>query len=78
MANKEAMTFGLAHAIITDFHRVFARYPDIERVRIFGSRAKGTYKDNSDIDLAVIAPTMNHETFTSLWNLKFHAFFMSR
>lgn len=68
MAGEYAITFGLAPAIIADFHRVFARYPGIERVLIFGSRAKGTYKDSSDIDLAVIAPSMTDDTFICLWN----------
>ncbi|WP_425286976.1 nucleotidyltransferase domain-containing protein [Nitrosomonas communis] len=46
------MTFGLAPAIVADFHRIFRHYSEIERVLIFGSRAKNTYKDSSDIDLA--------------------------
>jgi predicted nucleotidyltransferase len=33
---------------------VFRRYIDIERVVLFGSRAKGTARSNSDIDLAII------------------------
>jgi predicted nucleotidyltransferase len=32
---------------------VFRRREDISRVVLFGSRAKGSAKDNSDIDLAV-------------------------
>ncbi|MBI5788685.1 MAG: nucleotidyltransferase domain-containing protein [Candidatus Schekmanbacteria bacterium] len=33
---------------------VFRRYPKIERIILFGSRAKGTAQFNSDIDLAVV------------------------
>ena len=32
---------------------VFRRHPAITRVTLFGSRAKGTHKPNSDVDLAV-------------------------
>ena len=67
MANKATLTFGLAPDIIADFNRVFMHYPEINRVLIFGSRAKGMNKDSSDIDMAVIAPTMDHETFNHLW-----------
>jgi len=36
---------------------VFMRHPEIERVTLFGSRAKGTARPNSDIDLAVFGIT---------------------
>jgi len=32
---------------------VFARHPEIEEVVLFGSRAKGNHRPESDIDLAV-------------------------
>jgi len=32
---------------------IFLQHPDIQRVVLFGSRAKGTAKPYSDIDLAV-------------------------
>jgi len=32
---------------------VFKKYSDIKRVHLFGSRAIGTYRDNSDIDLVI-------------------------
>lgn len=67
MVTKE-LVFGLSENILLDFHRVFADFPEIERVIIFGSRAKGTHKDGSDIDLAVFAPTMSEQHFTALWN----------
>ncbi len=37
-----------------DFIRsVLARFPHVTRAVVFGSRAKGTYKVNSDVDIAV-------------------------
>jgi len=36
-----------------------ARYPAIERVLVFGSRARGDARERSDFDLAVVAPGMD-------------------
>ena len=33
------------------FGAVFSRYPEIQRVCVFGSRALGTHRPNSDVDL---------------------------
>jgi len=35
---------------------VFRRYPAITIVKLFGSRAKGTHRPYSDVDLAVFGP----------------------
>jgi predicted nucleotidyltransferase len=32
---------------------IFRQHPEIEAVKLFGSRAKGIHRPNSDIDLAV-------------------------
>ncbi|WP_142804184.1 nucleotidyltransferase family protein [Tepidiphilus sp. J10] len=58
---------GLADEILDDLRRVFARHPAIEEVRLFGSRAKGTHRPGSDIDLAVFAPSMSEAEFAALW-----------
>ncbi|MBN2389280.1 MAG: nucleotidyltransferase domain-containing protein [Anaerolineae bacterium] len=34
--------------------RVFAKYPDIQAVYLFGSRAAGTARATSDLDLAIV------------------------
>lgn len=62
------LIFGLAERHYADFVRVFQRYPQIEEVLIFGSRAKGTDKPWSDFDLAVVAPTLTDRAFSNLWN----------
>ena len=46
-------TPALAPAEISLLRSVFMRHPEITEVRLFGSRAKGTHKNNSDIDLAL-------------------------
>jgi len=67
MENDE-LIFGLAGRHYRDIVRVFRRFPKIEQVLIFGSRAKGTEKPYSDIDLAVVAPSMDGQEFSRLWN----------
>lgn len=62
------MNFGLSDDILSDLAAVSRRYPYIEKVVIFGSRARGTAKPSSDVDLAVIAPGMDDQEFTRLWN----------
>jgi predicted nucleotidyltransferase len=41
-----------------------ARYPAIERVLVFGSRARGDARERSDFDLAVEAPLMDRSDWT--------------
>ena len=65
---EDPMTFGLSERIRADIRQVFGHYPAIERVLIFGSRAKGNARPGSDIDLAVIAPEMSDAEFARLWN----------
>lgn len=60
------LIFGLAQRHYHDIAQVFSLYPHIERVMIFGSRAKGVEKASSDIDLAVIAPDMDDSEFSRL------------
>ena len=62
------MRYGLSPAVIADFYHVFAQYPEIERVLLFGSRAKNTYKPGSDIDLAVLSASLTDTRFSQLWN----------
>lgn len=38
---------------------VLARFPALESAVLFGSRAKGTYKPGSDIDLALSGPALD-------------------
>lgn len=46
--------FGLKESVIESICDVLARHPEVEKAIIYGSRAKGTYKYNSDIDLTLI------------------------
>ncbi len=46
-------TWGLLLSDINYIQNLFARYPQIVEVIIFGSRALGNFKIGSDVDLAV-------------------------
>ncbi len=50
--------FGLKETTIEKICGVFAKYPQIEKAVIYGSRAKGNYKNGSDIDLTLYGPDL--------------------
>ncbi|MDZ7858615.1 nucleotidyltransferase domain-containing protein [Sphaerotilus sp.] len=62
------MTFGIAQRHLDALRQVFARHATVDQVLVFGSRARGTARPGSDIDLAVMAPRMDDAEFTTLWN----------
>jgi predicted nucleotidyltransferase len=45
--------FGLGESDIQKICAVFAKHPEIEQAILYGSRAKGTYSNGSDIDLTL-------------------------
>lgn len=46
-------TTGLKPEVIDQIQGVFSRFPEVASVTLYGSRAKGTYRNGSDIDLCV-------------------------
>lgn len=47
------MKFGLSEKSLHKIYNVFARYPEVEEVLLYGSRARGDYQNGSDIDLTL-------------------------
>lgn len=47
------MRYGLKNRIIENINNIFNQYPQIEKAVLYGSRAKGNYKNGSDIDLVL-------------------------
>ncbi len=47
------MKFGLSPATIQKISTVLSHYPQVEKAVLYGSRAKGNYKNGSDIDLTL-------------------------
>ncbi len=47
------MRFGLKEEVIQKIQKVVAAFPEVEEVVLYGSRAKGNYKNGSDIDISL-------------------------
>ncbi|WP_373515046.1 nucleotidyltransferase family protein [Persicitalea sp.] len=54
--------FGISEKSFLLLTGAFARYPEVEEVLVFGSRAKGNYQQGSDIDLAIKGKECSHRT----------------
>ena len=52
---------GLSNNTINKINSVFAKYPQIQKVVLYGSRAKGNYKHGSDIDLSMFGNGLNYQ-----------------
>lgn len=47
------MKFGLPETVIQRIQGVFASHPAVREVLVYGSRAKGNFREGSDIDLTI-------------------------
>lgn len=52
--------FGLKPHTISAIQNVFARHSEIEQAVLYGSRAKGTYRSGSDIDLTLFGDALTY------------------
>ena len=53
------MKFGLKQETLEKINNVFQHYEQVEEVILYGSRAKGNYKEGSDIDLTIKGKDLN-------------------
>src|SRR6056297_1991399 len=60
--------YGLRDRDMRTITEIFARYPHIKSVHLFGSRAKGTFHSGSDIDLAVMNKDVPPKVMLQLQN----------
>lgn len=60
------MNTGLKQRDFDYINKALNNFNDIEKTSLFGSRAKGNYKSNSDIDLCIFAKNINPKTITKL------------
>ena len=51
--------FGLDVDTIRNIKEAFSKHPPIEKVLLYGSRAKGNYRNGSDIDITLIGKDLN-------------------
>ena len=43
--------FGIRNEVLEEIIKVISKYKEVKSAKIYGSRARGDYKDNSDIDI---------------------------
>ena len=60
------MPFGLKPHIIEQTNAIFRKYPEISKVILYGSRAKGNYRNGSDIDLSIFADEIDLTTLQKI------------
>ncbi len=63
---NEETKYGLKIATIAKINGVFSRYPSIEQAILYGSRAKGTFRNGSDIDLTLKGNALTHRELSKI------------
>ena len=58
--------FGLSDIVVDKIQYIFAENARVEKAIVFGSRAKGNYKEGSDIDIAIKGQDLNFDDTLSL------------
>jgi uncharacterized protein len=58
--------FGLLEADMRAIVFVLKKYPKVDKAYLFGSRAKGNFKNGSDIDLALQGFELNFDTLSQI------------
>jgi len=60
--------YGLTEKTIKKIQSVFAAFPQVEKAVLFGSRAKGTFKNGSDLDLTLRGKKLTLKTLQKIEN----------
>ena len=61
MGAVDLVDFGLRAGEADRIRSVLAAHPDVEQALVYGSRAKGTHRPGSDLDLVLIGPVSHQE-----------------
>ena len=64
--NTSLMRFGLPEEAILEIKSVLALYPEVDKAILYGSRAMGTFKPGSDIDLTLVGERLTHNHLLGL------------
>jgi len=54
--------YGLDEKVIKDLKEIFSKFPAVEKVILYGSRAMGTYRNGSDIDITLLGKNLSIQT----------------
>src|SRR2546421_564134 len=57
---------GLSAESMLKISKIFARYPKLEKAVLYGSRAKGTARQGSDIDLVLFGSELDQATLDKI------------
>lgn len=60
------MSLGLRDTDLEYIVQVLSKFPEIEKALIFGSRAKGTHKAGSDVDIAIVGESITFDTISKV------------
>ena len=64
------MEFGLSEQTCATIRKILDQHPMIDKAVIYGSRAKGNYKNGSDIDLTLMGNALDYKTLSAVaWAL---------
>lgn len=61
------MNHGLSADTVARLTSVFARFPDVEKAVLYGSRAKGNYRKGSDIDLTLFGEGLTDKVMSRIY-----------
>ena len=61
------MPYGLNDETLKSMINVFSHYSKIEKAILYGSRAKGTHKKGSDIDIALVGENLTIKELNQIW-----------
>ena len=62
------MNHGLSSKTVEKIHSVLKKHIQIESATLYGSRAKGTHRPGSDIDLTLNGNTISTDIFSKVLN----------
>jgi predicted nucleotidyltransferase len=68
MTSVSEQQYGLAAEHIEKIVELFKRHSAIEKVILYGSRAKGNFRPNSDIDLTLVGSKLSYADFMTINN----------
>jgi predicted nucleotidyltransferase len=60
------MPYGLSEHAVNKIISVFKKQPEVEKAILFGSRAKGTNREGSDIDITLKGSQLNFQTIKKI------------
>ncbi len=59
--------FGLDNKVVEDIINILRKNEEVESAKIFGSRARGDYRESSDIDIALFGDKLTSSINTKIY-----------